>query len=41
MGCLGCPSATGEALKKAAEIHGININELIEELNKVVIRGGK
>jgi hybrid cluster-associated redox disulfide protein len=35
MGCLGCPSATGEALKQAADIHGIDINELLEALNKV------
>jgi len=37
MGCLGCPSATGEALKKAAEIHGLNVNELIVGLNQVAI----
>ena len=41
MGCLGCPSSTGEALKKAADIHGIDIHELIEELNKVALRGEK
>jgi hybrid cluster-associated redox disulfide protein len=34
MGCLGCPSATAEALKKAAEIHGVAIKELVNELNK-------
>lgn len=34
MGCLGCPSATAEALKKAAEIHGVDIKELVEALNK-------
>lgn len=39
MGCLGCPSATGEALSKAAEIHGINIAELLEALNKVIAKG--
>lgn len=39
MGCLGCPSATGEALKKAAEIHGIDVNELIEQLNKAALGG--
>jgi hybrid cluster-associated redox disulfide protein len=39
MGCLGCPSATGEELKKAADIHGINVNELIESLNKVAAKG--
>ncbi len=38
MGCLGCPSSTAEALKQAAEIHGINLNDLIEALNQVVVR---
>lgn len=38
MGCLGCPSATGEALEKAAEIHGIDVKELITALNKVVCK---
>lgn len=36
MGCLGCPSATGEAVRKAAEIHGIDGNEIIAALNKVI-----
>lgn len=38
MGCLGCPSATGEALEKAAEIHGIDVQELITALNKIVFK---
>ncbi|MDR3563698.1 MAG: DUF1858 domain-containing protein [Negativicutes bacterium] len=41
MGCLGCPSATGEGLKKAADIHGIDVNELIESLNKVTVGSDK
>lgn len=41
MGCLGCPSSTGEALEKAAGIHGIDVNELVEALNKVALRGEK
>jgi len=36
MGCLGCPSSTGEELRKAADIHGISVDELVEALNKVV-----
>jgi hybrid cluster-associated redox disulfide protein len=36
MGCLGCPSATGEAVSKAADIHGLNVNEIIAALNKVI-----
>lgn len=34
MGCLGCPSAQMETLEQAARVHGINIDELIEALNK-------
>lgn len=36
MGCLGCPSAAGEAVKKAADIHGLNVDELLAALNKVI-----
>ena len=36
MGCLGCPSATGEALQKAAEIHGLDVNELIKAINQSI-----
>lgn len=36
MGCLGCPSSTGEPVKQAAEIHGLNVEELLATLNKVI-----
>lgn len=36
MGCLGCPSAASEPLTKAVEIHGISLDELLSELNKIV-----
>ena len=39
MGCLGCPSATGEALEKAAGIHGLDVQELVTALNEVALRG--
>lgn len=32
MGCLGCPSSTAEPLWQAAEIHGINVYDLVEKL---------
>ncbi|MCW2277849.1 DUF1858 domain-containing protein [Heliophilum fasciatum] len=38
MGCLGCPSSTGEALQQAAAIHGIIVDDLIEALNNVTLR---
>lgn len=33
MGCLGCPSSQMESLEQAAEIHGLQIEKLITELN--------
>lgn len=35
MGCLGCPSASGENLEKAAGIHGIDVESLLADLRKV------
>jgi hybrid cluster-associated redox disulfide protein len=34
MGCLGCPSAAGESVEKAAGIHGIDVEALLKDLNK-------
>lgn len=34
MGCVGCPSAQAETLEEAAMVHGINLEELLVELNK-------
>lgn len=34
MGCVGCPSAQAESLEDAAMVHGLNLDELLEALNK-------
>jgi len=34
MHCLGCPSAQAESLEEAAMVHGINIDELMENISK-------
>lgn len=34
MHCLGCPSSSGESIEDACAIHGIDADNLIEELNK-------
>ena len=34
MGCVGCPSAQAETNEEAAMVHGINLDTLIEALNK-------
>ena len=33
MHCLGCPASQAETLEEACEVHGINVDELIERLN--------
>lgn len=33
MHCLGCPSSSGESLEDACAIHGIDADNLIDELN--------
>lgn len=34
MGCVCCPSAQGETIEQAAMVHGLNLDELLEALNK-------
>lgn len=34
MHCLGCPSARGESIAQACEVHGVDADELVEKLNK-------
>lgn len=33
MGCLGCPSASMEKLEQACEIHGLDLQEVLNKLN--------
>lgn len=32
MHCVGCPSARGETLEQAADVHGIDVDDLVEDL---------
>ena len=34
MHCLGCPASQAETLAEACEVHGIDVDELVENLNK-------
>lgn len=34
MGCIGCPSSQMETLEQAAMVHGMDVNILLDELNK-------
>ena len=33
MHCLGCPASQMETLEEACQVHGIDVNEIIEKLN--------
>ena len=33
MHCLGCPASQAETIEEACEVHGIDVDELVEELN--------
>lgn len=33
MHCLGCPASQEETLEEACDVHGIDVNELVEKLN--------
>ena len=34
MGCVGCPSSQMESLEQAAMVHGMDVNVLLDQLNK-------
>lgn len=34
MHCLGCPHATMESLEAACAAHGVNVDELVHQLNE-------
>lgn len=36
MHCLDCPVASGETIEDGAKVHGIDVGELIKDLNKAV-----
>jgi len=33
MNCVGCPSARFESLEQAAQAHGMDVDELLDEMN--------
>ena len=34
MHCLGCPASQAETIEEACEVHGIDVDDLMKELNK-------
>lgn len=39
MHCLGCPASRGETVEEACMVHGIDTDELLEELSKQIAAG--
>ena len=33
MHCLGCPSARGETIGQACEVHGVDVDEILARIN--------
>ena len=33
MHCLGCPSARGESLEQACEVHGVDCDAMVADIN--------
>ncbi|NLM73222.1 MAG: DUF1858 domain-containing protein [Clostridiaceae bacterium] len=34
MGCVGCPASQAETIEEASMVHGMNLDELLEALNR-------
>ena len=39
MHCLGCPSARGESIGQACMVHGVDADEIVEQLNAAINAG--
>ncbi|MCH5296869.1 MAG: DUF1858 domain-containing protein [Ruminococcus sp.] len=38
MHCLGCPASRGETIEEACQVHGADVNALIDSLNKAIVK---
>ncbi len=36
MHCLGCPSARSETIEQACEVHGVDVEQLLEKINSMI-----
>ena len=34
MHCVGCPASQGESLEEAAQVHGMDCDQLIKDMNE-------
>ena len=36
MHCLGCPASRGETVEEACMVHGVDVNDLLEQINELL-----
>ena len=41
MHCLGCPSASGETIEQACEVHGVDADALLAKINSYLDSKGE
>ena len=41
MHCLGCPSASGESIEAACQVHGVDADVLVKQINDYLESIGK
>jgi len=41
MHCLGCPASRGESLEEACEVHGVDCDELVNNINELLKQSEK
>ena len=39
MHCLGCPASRGESVAQACMVHGVDVNDLLAEVNEMIAAG--
>ena len=40
MHCLGCPASRGETVEQACMVHGVDVNDLLEQINGLLSAAG-
>ena len=40
MHCLGCPASRGETVEQACMVHGVDVDALLAEVNKMIADKG-
>ncbi len=38
MSCVGCPSSTHESLETACQVHGLDVDDVLERINRYMER---